>query len=85
MDKSLSHHMLQMLHLLQQLQSFPLNGRRQRREKPLSTCFCAAESPAISTEMRPMQRMARLVPPPRKGTIAVQQGWAAAEFAVHVR
>jgi hypothetical protein len=66
MDKGLSHHMLQMLHLLhllQQLQSFPLNGRRHRREKPLSACFCGAGSSAMTTEMRQMQRMARLVPP----------------------
>jgi hypothetical protein len=51
---------------------FPLNCRRQAGEKPLSGHFGSAGDPALATEMTQMQREVRSMPPPCKGTIAVQ-------------
>jgi hypothetical protein len=56
----------------QELQLFRRIARWEAREKPLNCHFVSAEGSADATEMTQMRRIVLLLPPPRKGTIAVQ-------------
>ena len=50
---------------------FPLNCTAATGEKPLKQHFGSAGRSPAAAEMTQMRREARLMPPPRKGTIAV--------------
>jgi hypothetical protein len=67
-----------------QIAVFPLNCRRQAQEKPPNDYFVSAGASLLAAEMTQMQRHSRSIPPPRKGTIAVQFVSAAAVFTINL-